>query len=425
MTLMKPNLAMAQRCLTGAMTLGCLVAAASQQPGSNSSLVTFDFLTGETSRRVVIELDEQRAPQTCANFRKQVESGYYQGMAVHRIIPNYLVQMGDPYTREQGKKHLWGTGGPEHTVPAELGGRHVRGSVAMARLPDAQNPQKASSGSQFYVALDDLKQLDGAYTVFGKVVRGIEHLDYVSQLTADTNDVPVSRVEIQRTGLGGELPTTTSLAERAAKPVEAAAEGLKGVGKAVTSNLPLIGGKEEKEAKEAKEPAKPVPAPVPAAVPPAIPAPLAPPTPAAAPVAAAPMPAGTAELSPEAEQPKHPILAKLAPSRWLVLGKKKEEEAESAAISEQATAVPVEEVAKEKEGEKKRLLPLLHKTKKSEETQVSESAPASPAPAKSEAKKEAPPPAAHEAEKPEGEPKEGDGKKGFFGRMLDKVRPGG
>lgn len=415
---MNTNLAIAQRFLTGAMTLGIMAAAAAEQSAPKTSLVTLDFLTGETNRRVVIELDELRAPQTCANFRKLVESGFYQGMAVHRIIPNYLVQMGDPYTREQGKKHLWGTGGPDHTVPAELGGRHVRGSVAMARLPDAQNPRKESSGSQFYVALDDLKQLDGEYTVFGRVVRGIEHLDYVSQLTADTNDVPVSRVEIHRAGLGGDLPTTTSLAERAAKPVEAAAEGLKGVGKAVTSSLPLLGNKEEKEAKEGVKPALAA-APAPAVSPPPVPTAVAP-VPAAPPVAAPPS-APNSALPAESDQPKHPILAKLAPSRWLVLGKKKEDAPEA---PEQGTAVPVEEPGKE--GEKKRLLPLLHKAKKTEETQVAESVPAvAPAAPKAEAKKEVPPSPGKGSDKPEGEAKEGDGKKGFFGRMLDKVRPGG
>ena len=452
MRTMKRNGIMAKGWL-GLAALGLALAEAAETP--KSSQVTLEFMTGETARRVIIELDEARAPQTCANFRKLVESGYYQELAVHRIIPNYLVQAGDPYSREIGKKHLWGTGGPDYTVPAELGGKHVRGSVAMARLPDAQNPRKDSNGSQFYVALDDLKQLDGEYTVFGKVVRGIEHLDYISQLTADTNDVPMSRVLIHRTALGDDTQhTQPPLAERAMKPVAAAADGLKDVSKAVASKLPLLGNKEEKENKENKEakpvkenkeaqalaskPAPPKEEPSPVKTPP--PPPPVPPktTPPVAPPAAEPMSAplpAVAASTPAEEHPKWPLLSKLDPSKLLVLGKKKDPEP-GAMPPEQGTTVPLNEATPETG--KKPFLPFFHK--KSEEPALPEGMPPAPPEPKKEARKESPQPLVAESEKektaegskekkdgedPKEEKKEEGERKGFFGRMLNKVRPGG
>ncbi|MEM0970432.1 MAG: peptidylprolyl isomerase, partial [Verrucomicrobiota bacterium] len=203
------------------------------------SQISLQFLSQGSTRTVVVELDDDRAPQTSANFRKLVESGYYEGLSIHRVIPNYLVQLGDPFTKEVGKKHLWGTGGPGYTVPAEIGGNHKRGALAMARLPDSENPSRSSSGSQFYIALDDLNQLDGDYTVFGNVVSGIQHLDYFSKLTADTNDVPVNRVEVRSAWIGEDAGRE--------KVVAAAAEGLKEASKKVASAIPTPLRKDKEE----------------------------------------------------------------------------------------------------------------------------------------------------------------------------------
>ncbi len=178
--------------------------------------VSIDFVVGDKVRRVVIELNASAAPQTVANFKKLVQDGFYNGLAVHRAINHYLVQMGDPLTKDESARSNWGTGSPGYTVPAEIKLKHERGAVAMARLPDSRNPSRASNGSQFYIALADMSQLDGQYTVFGQVVRGLEHLDFISEQTTDTNDMPVNRIKI--TALIGE-------GEAKSAPVEALAHG--------------------------------------------------------------------------------------------------------------------------------------------------------------------------------------------------------
>ncbi len=147
-------------------------------------------------RTVVIQLDEHAAPQTVANFKKLLRERYYDGLAFHRAIPSYLVQTGDPLTRDDANRDSWGTGGPGYTIPSETVKRHKRGTVAMARLGNAVNTSKASNGSQFFICLDDIPSLDGEYSAFGDVIQGIEILDEMAALPTDTNDIPKRRVEI-------------------------------------------------------------------------------------------------------------------------------------------------------------------------------------------------------------------------------------
>jgi cyclophilin family peptidyl-prolyl cis-trans isomerase len=116
---------------------------------------------------IKIELHADKAPATVANFKKLVESGFYDGLAFHRVVPGFVAQGGDP----KGD----GTGGPGYTVEAEIMPqmKHVAGAVATARQGDAVNPQRRSSGSQFYICLAPAPHLDGAYTIFGQVVEGM------------------------------------------------------------------------------------------------------------------------------------------------------------------------------------------------------------------------------------------------------------
>ncbi|MBP7949627.1 MAG: peptidylprolyl isomerase [Verrucomicrobiales bacterium] len=146
---------------------------------------------------VVIHLRPDLAPKHVANFKKLVSQGYYDGLAVHRAIRGYLVQTGDPLTRDDGNKVNWGTGGPDYKIPAEVKGKHVKGSLAAARLSDKLNPDKSSSGSQFYITLRTAKSLDSGYSVFGEVAQGLDVIQQVSAAVVDTNDVPVKRIEIK------------------------------------------------------------------------------------------------------------------------------------------------------------------------------------------------------------------------------------
>ena len=190
---------------------GLLIAAAliggSQQDLNAAPLVTQVEIVitfkGE-DRTVVFELDEVKTPRTAQNFRKLCKSGFYDGTLFHRVIPGYIVQAGDPLSKESAKRAMWGTGGPGYTLKPEFGNPHLRGSVAMARLGDAVNPGKESSGSQFYVALDRIESLDNEYVVFGQVISGMDVLDEIGNASADQNNTPVNEILIKKTTVKGE-----------------------------------------------------------------------------------------------------------------------------------------------------------------------------------------------------------------------------
>jgi peptidyl-prolyl cis-trans isomerase B (cyclophilin B) len=145
---------------------------------------------------VKITLFDKDAPVTVANFKELVAKKFYNGLAIHRVVPETLIQFGDPYSRKDDRT-LVGTGGPGYTLPAEIHRPHVRGSVAMAALPPALNPSHASNGSQVYIVLRPQPDLDKDYTVFGQVTSGLEFLDSVSRRARDTNDYPLEKVVIR------------------------------------------------------------------------------------------------------------------------------------------------------------------------------------------------------------------------------------
>ncbi|MGH7813232.1 MAG: peptidylprolyl isomerase [Candidatus Binataceae bacterium] len=124
---------------------------------------------------IVIELYPKVAPKTVANFEKLAKDGFYNGLTFHRVVPGFVVQGGDP----KGN----GSGGPGYTVPAEIDPHehHLRGTVAMARTGDEVNPTRASSGSQFYICLEPQPELDGQYTIFGGVIKGMDVVDKIQK----------------------------------------------------------------------------------------------------------------------------------------------------------------------------------------------------------------------------------------------------
>src|SRR5579885_1109251 len=128
----------------------------------------------ETERGTfVIELYPQVAPGTVANFEKLVNKGFYNGLTFHRVVEGFVVQGGDP----NGD----GSGGPGYEIPAEISPKekHLRGTVATARTGDEVNPERKSSGSQFYICLEPQPGLDGQYTIFGGVVKGMNVVDQI------------------------------------------------------------------------------------------------------------------------------------------------------------------------------------------------------------------------------------------------------
>jgi cyclophilin family peptidyl-prolyl cis-trans isomerase len=154
--------------------------------------------------RVVIGLYDFAAPQTTANFKELVQRRFYNNMRFHRLFPNTLVQTGDPRSR-RGQRELSGTGGPGYTLPAEIRLPHETGSLSMARLPDRINPSKASNGSQFFVCLQPMPALNGQYTVFGRVLEGMEVLTRISNTRTDSNDFPIEKIVIRRATLEPRL----------------------------------------------------------------------------------------------------------------------------------------------------------------------------------------------------------------------------
>ena len=139
-------------------------------------------------------------PKHRDNFVKLALSGFYNGVLFHRVINDFMIQAGDPLSKDEAQKAAWGTGGPGYTVPAEFVKeyRHKKGALAAARRGDAANPYKESSGSQFYIVQDEraCAQLDGAYTVFGEVIDGIPVIDKIAAVQTDGRDRPVNPVKI-------------------------------------------------------------------------------------------------------------------------------------------------------------------------------------------------------------------------------------
>lgn len=134
------------------------------------------------------------------NFIKLSKSGFYDGLLFHRVIKGFMIQGGDPLTRDTSKVALYGTGGPGYTIPAEIvaGKTHKKGALAAARRGDMVNPAKESSGSQFYIVQDpdNCVHLDGEYTIFGEVVDGLDVIDKIASRRTGQNDRPVGDVKI-------------------------------------------------------------------------------------------------------------------------------------------------------------------------------------------------------------------------------------
>ncbi len=170
--------------------------APNDEPVTGDSLVVIETTMGT----IQIELFTGDAPLHSENFKKLAREGFYNGTTFHRVIPGFVAQGGDPNSRSEDRS-VHGRGGPGYTIPAEIGIDHKRSYVAAARLGDQVNPERESSGSQFYICLDDLPNLDGAYTVFGRVVEGMDVVDRIAQVETDANDNPVERIEMQNVKL--------------------------------------------------------------------------------------------------------------------------------------------------------------------------------------------------------------------------------
>ncbi len=149
--------------------------------------------------KMVVEFFEKDAPKTVENFKALAKKGFYNGTAFHRIVDGFMIQGGDPLTKDEKNRDRWGTGDPGYKIKAEFNSnRHVRGVISMAR---AQNPD--SAGSQFFICLDPAPFLDGKYTAFGKLIKGEDVLMSIGKIPTVENPMsgekstPTERVEVK------------------------------------------------------------------------------------------------------------------------------------------------------------------------------------------------------------------------------------
>jgi len=142
---------------------------------------------------MVAEFWPDVAPKTVENFKKLAKSGFYDGTAFHRVIKGFMIQGGDPLTKDEGKKARWGTGDPGYKIDAEFNKKsHERGVLSMAR---SQDPN--SAGSQFFICHGAPKFLDGQYTAFGKLIKGDDVLEKIATTKTLPGDKPEKRMNVE------------------------------------------------------------------------------------------------------------------------------------------------------------------------------------------------------------------------------------
>lgn len=167
-------------------------------PASMPEEPIFDIVTSAGTIRIKLY---KETPKHRDNFVLLASQGFYNGVLFHRVIKGFMIQTGDPLTKDMKNVESFGTGGPGYTVPAEFLPKvlkHKKGAVAAARRGDYTNPEKESSGSQFYIVEDEdaCAQLDGNYTVFGETLEGFEVIDAIASVATNQQDRPIENVVI-------------------------------------------------------------------------------------------------------------------------------------------------------------------------------------------------------------------------------------
>lgn len=141
---------------------------------------------------MVLEFWPDVAPGHVENFKKLARQSFYDGVCFHRVIKGFMIQGGDPLTKDPGMQSRWGTGGPGYQIKAEFNDKaHVRGVLSMARSPDPD-----SAGSQFFICHGDARFLDGQYTAFGRLIQGDDVLEKIATTPTQPGDRPVKRMHV-------------------------------------------------------------------------------------------------------------------------------------------------------------------------------------------------------------------------------------
>jgi len=174
---------------TTASTTVSTTSSVTTEPKTNS-VATFTTNYGQFA----IQLENAKAPKTVANFVKLAQAGFYDGQRFHRVIEDFMIQGGDPLSKDLAKKAFWGTGDPGYKFADEFGAglSNVTGTISMA------NSGPNTNGSQFFINTNDNTFLDGKHAVFGKVISGMDVVMTISKVEKDQSDKPIKDVVISR-----------------------------------------------------------------------------------------------------------------------------------------------------------------------------------------------------------------------------------
>ena len=176
----------------GILILGMLLISCGGKTMKNKT-ATFETSLGTFT----LELFEDKTPVTTKNFIDLARSGFYDDTRFHRVISEFMIQGGDPLTKETSKSRMWGTGGPGYEIKDEFAGlSNVRGTIAMA------NHGPNTGGSQFFINTADNTFLDSKHPVFGKVVSGMDVVDIIEVTETDAGDRPAQDVVVMRVTIG-------------------------------------------------------------------------------------------------------------------------------------------------------------------------------------------------------------------------------
>ena len=168
-----------------------------ENPPMNASNEVAVIKTSEGD--MVVQFWNDAAPNTIENFKKLAHSGFYDGTIFHRIVKGFMIQGGDPNSKDPAKEDRYGAGGPGYKIKAEFNDHsHERGVISMAREPDPD-----SAGSQFFICLGPVPRLDHQYTTFGKLIKGDDVLGKIGDMPVTRNSMgenskPTKRVTIEK-----------------------------------------------------------------------------------------------------------------------------------------------------------------------------------------------------------------------------------